>query len=291
MPSDSGKTVAQLQADIDQTAGVVEAPQRRTVARRDIFVAEEVFQWRGDHRKDRWARENHIYILAKALRDQAHPLDPLEVFQVEKRYYVIDGHHRLAAYDTAKWSKAIPVEVFSGTLTAARLKALKDNSKDKLPMTSGSKSEAAWRIVKENLGNLKADAVGELTGVSRRQVFYMKKVWKELHARQDVDADQRAGLMKLTWKQATDLHDGVISDNDFDAGSWKEQKAEQLLGTMRKHNVATGLLGDVEVTALALHQLDEKLPQALIEEWTTYYPELFAELAERIKSPPPDLEF
>jgi hypothetical protein len=97
--------------------------------------------------------------------------------------------------------------------------------------------------------------------------------------------------MKLTWKQATGLHDGVISDDDFDAESWKEKKAEQLLGTIRKHNVATGLLGDVGVTALALHQLDERLPQALIEEWTTYYPELFAELAERIRNPPPDLEF
>ena len=97
--------------------------------------------------------------------------------------------------------------------------------------------------------------------------------------------------MKLTWKQATDLHDGVISAYDFDAESWKDKKAEQLLSTMRRHNVATGLLGDVEVTALALHQLDEKLPQALIEEWTTYYPELFAQLAERIRNPPPDLEF
>ncbi|MGY4500403.1 hypothetical protein ACVWYH_004334 [Bradyrhizobium sp. GM24.11] len=116
----------------------------------------------------------------------------------------------------------------------------------------------------------------------------MKKVWKELNDREDLDAD---ALATLSWQQAYRLKDGAISADDFDPENWKEQKAGQLLETIRKHNVAAGLLGDVEVTALALHQLDENLTRALIEEWTTYYPELFSDLAAQIKNPPPDLEF
>ncbi|MGY4500402.1 hypothetical protein ACVWYH_004333 [Bradyrhizobium sp. GM24.11] len=168
MPSDSGKTVAQLQADIDREGPrEPEGPERRTVARQNIHVAEDVFQWRGDRKKDRWARENHIYTLAKALHEQKKPLDALQVLQVGEDFYVIDGHHRLAAYDTAKWTKGIPVHVFAGTLSEARLEALASNSRDKMPMTAGSKSEAAWRIVKENLGSLNAEAVGRLTSAFR----------------------------------------------------------------------------------------------------------------------------
>jgi ParB-like chromosome segregation protein Spo0J len=37
------------------------------------------------------------------------PLDPILVYLVGERFYVMDGHHRLAAYDTAKWTGNIPV--------------------------------------------------------------------------------------------------------------------------------------------------------------------------------------
>jgi hypothetical protein len=156
-PGDSGKTAAQLQTEIEQAGtDTVEKPATRTVERRDIHFAEKVFQWRGSPDKDQWDRRNHIHTLAKAIKEQGRPLARLLVLPVGDHFYVIDGHHRLAAYDTAGWDKGIPVEVFPGDLATARLLALSCNVRDKLPMTAKAKSEAAWQIVKEDLGGLTA---------------------------------------------------------------------------------------------------------------------------------------
>jgi hypothetical protein len=290
MPRDSGKTVADLQAAIDQfePKGAAEGSSRRTVARRDIHIAEAVFQWRGDARRDRWNRENHIRTLAKAIRDNERPLDRLLVFPVGEDFYVIDGHHRLAAYHTAGWTKGIPVDVFAGTLADARLRALAYNVKDKLAMTAQAKSDAAWRITKENLGGLTAPQVVQLTGVSRRQVFTMKSVWKELNERKDLTDESRADLTKLTWKQARDMRDGTKPETEFDYEDWKYQQAEEVIDLMRRHNVTAGLLKDPGVTALALQMLREDLPRRLITEWADDHPDLIEDLAGQIANPDED---
>jgi hypothetical protein len=286
MPADSGKTTEQLQAEIDQ-APKTQGPPRRTVARDAIHIAEKVFQWRGDHRRDQWTRENHIHTLAKAIRDGEKPLDHLLVLQVGPQFYVIDGHHRLAAYDTADWSKGIPVEVFAGTLTEARVRALSSNVKDKLPMTTQAKGEAAWRITKEDLGSLTAAQVIELTGVSMRQVRFMRKVWRELNER---EGNTRETLAALTWNKARDLWEGKVTADDFDQEGWNEKKVQEMVDLIRRTNVANSLLQNVEVTALALHSLSENLPAALIEEWAGNHQELICELAARIANPPADME-
>jgi hypothetical protein len=294
MPTDSGKTAAGLQAEIDQagTTGAPAEPPHRTVARRDIRVAEQVFQWRGDARSDQWNRKNHIYTLAKAISNNEKPLDRLLVFPVGTSFYVIDGHHRLAAYDTAGWTRGIPVEVFAGTLSQARLRALACNVKDKLAMTTQAKSDAAWRITKENLGELEAKQVAQLTGVSPRTSFSMKSTWKELNERKDLTDDARAKLPKLTWKQARDMRDGKkLEMTDFDYNDWKYQRAEEVIDLMRRHNVIEGLLKDTGVTALALQMLHEDLPERLIEEWAGDHQELIEELVERIANPDDDTPF
>ena len=288
MPADSEKTVTELQAEVDQQVGPgsAEGPLRRTVARRDIHIANDVFQWRGDERRDRWNRQNHIYTLAKAISDGKRPLDRLMVFPVGTSFYVVDGHHRLAAYDSAGWTKGIPVEVFAGSLAEARLRALKCNVKDKLVMTTQAKSDAAWRITKENLGELAPEQVELATGVSRRTIFSMKSVWKELNERKDLTDDDRAKLPKLTWKQARDMRDGKKTEmTDFDYNDWQYQQAEALIDLMRRHNVIISLLKDAGVTALALQMLSGDFPARLIEEWTGDYQELVEDLAKRIANP------
>jgi hypothetical protein len=287
MPADSYKTAAKLQADIDQAEPEAAAgPQRRIVARADIHLAEAVFQWRGDRRWEQWNRENHIYTLSKALQDSEKPLDRLLVMPVGDRYYVIDGHHRLAGYDTAGWTKGIPVEVFAGSLTDARLRALASNVKDKLPMTTQAKSEAAWAITKENLGDLTAEQVKQLTQVSIRTIRYMRQVWRELNAREGADRDE---LMKRTWPQARSLWEGKTWPmEDDEREDWKQRKAQEIVDRIRRHNVAKDLLDDPEVTALALWMLSENLPVRLVEEWASDDPELIRELAERIANPPAD---
>src|ERR1700688_252549 len=111
------------------------------------------------------------------------------------------------------------------------MRALASNVKDKLPMTAQAKSEAAWTITKENLGNLKAKEVISLTGVSMRQVRNMRRVWRELNEREGID---RGDLMKLTWEQARRLWEGqTVEMGDFDRDAWKQQKAQEVVDLIR----------------------------------------------------------
>lgn len=289
MPEDSNKTAEQLRKDSAETK-TPPGPARRSVPRSSLYVAGDVFQWRGN--QDRWERENHIYNLATALRNQGTPLERLTVWPVGDKFYVIDGHHRLGAYDTAKWSKDIPVELFTGKLDQARLRALEGNIKDKLRMTTAQKSASAWTITKENIGSLTADQVAEHTDISRRQAFAMKQVWKELNERTDLNEDQREKLNDMTWKQARDFRDGISDDDDFDQDEWKAKKADAIVKLIRDHNVEVSLLQDIEVTALALQMLSGRLPEALIEQWAADYPELIMQLAARLPDPEgPDIDF
>src|SRR5262249_12361414 len=100
--------------------------------RKDIEVAADgVFQWR--NRRDDPARKGrNIAALKHAFGIQGKPFDPLSVFPAGGRYFVIDGHHRLAAYEAAGWEGLIPIKVFEGSLADARIAALNGNRKDKL---------------------------------------------------------------------------------------------------------------------------------------------------------------
>ncbi|MGY3558798.1 ParB-like chromosome segregation protein Spo0J [Bradyrhizobium sp. USDA 4463] len=290
-PSDSRKTAKQLQADIEQAGPATVEPAERTVARGDIHVAEQVFQWRDS---DQWDRRNHIHRLAKAIKEQGRPLPHLLVLPVGQRFYVIDGHHRLAGYDTAEWTKRIPVRVFPGDLTTARLLALSCNVRDKLPMTTKAKSDAAWQIVKENLGGLTAQEIADRTGISLRQVKYMKAAWKELPAALAAAA-KAAGKepvdpMELTWAQARDVCQGktAAAFTDEERETWKQRKAQEMVDLIQRTNVAAGIMKDMEVTALALQMLDGGLPAALMEQWAGDYSEEIEELAARIAMPDND---
>jgi hypothetical protein len=249
-----------------------------------------VFQWRGNPSKDQWDRRNHIHTLAKALKEHGKPLARLLVMPVGTRLYVIDGHHRLAAYDTAEWTKGIPVDLYEGSLTDARLAALASNVRDKLPMSAKAKSDAAWQIVKENLGSLTAQQLADQTNVSVRQVKYMRAAWRGLNEREGAVRDD---LMKLTWKKASDLWKHGVEEEgpDFDQDAWTEKKAQELVELIGRTNVAAGLMQSVEVAALALQKLSENLPAALMEQWAGDYPEVIEELAARIANPERDLDF
>jgi ParB-like chromosome segregation protein Spo0J len=302
-PSDSNKTAEQLQAEIEKGGTTTpEEPIGRTVARAALCLAEKVFQWRGDPRYDQWARSNHIHTLAKAIKEHGKPLAPLLVMPVGESFYVIDGHHRLAAYDTAGWTRSIPVEVFAGSLAEARLRALACNIKDKLPMTVRAKSAAAWQIVKENLGDLTAQQVAHRANISVRQVKYMRATWKGLNEREKAErekAEQEGmeredlDLMELTWSDANHLWKTgeTRAQEDFDQDEWRAKKAEEVHALMQRTNVAAGLMRDFEVTALALQMLSENLPVALIEQWARDYPELIEDLEADIARPDMDLEF
>jgi len=92
--------------------------------------------------------EAHLSELEYAIGNPENPklLDAITVWWGGDRYYVIDGHHRLIAYERKGIRGSIPVEVFEGTLDQAMARTAALNSKNRLPMRQEDKLNFAWRL-------------------------------------------------------------------------------------------------------------------------------------------------
>ncbi|WLA65568.1 ParB/RepB/Spo0J family partition protein [Bradyrhizobium diazoefficiens] len=105
------------------------------MARKHIKVAGKVFQWRVLGR-NRIPSDDHILDLAQAIQ-RGEQMPPILVFPVGQDYYVMDGHHRLAAYDMVNWAKPIPAQVFTGSLRDAERAALRENNSKRVFYRTG----------------------------------------------------------------------------------------------------------------------------------------------------------
>lgn len=218
-----------------------------------IHVADQAFQ-------PRWIDENplastdHIKELKRVLEAQRVPFDPILVTPVGKRFFVVDGHHRLGAYQAAGWDKPIPVEVFSGDLREGREEALRRNIKNKLPMTQNSKLEMAWEFVKLGPQVYSKAHIVELTTISDGTVATMRRILKE-HGSEVAD---------LPWHQARSKQWGTQEEADAD---WREQKARGLAERLRTSGLGSELVKYPDIFALAVEMIDPELPEKLCSEW------------------------
>jgi hypothetical protein len=248
----------------------------------DINVARQVFQWRSSS-YGASQKQEHTLDLARALKD-GRRFPPLTVYLIDKRFYVLDGHHRLDAYHTVGWTKPVPVEVFKGTFEGAWTYALKANSATKLPMSRDEKSEAAWKLTKTT--ELTAERLNALTGISQRTVFSMRKVWKTLceHIKTEKGraafggniADIEGMRTGLSWPKARMIAGGAkLNDGD----DWRDQKAKELAKELEKY--VGKFLKYPDITADAIRRLNPDLPRALIEEWAWQERDLIQDLANQ----------
>jgi hypothetical protein len=260
-PKDTGETLDRIAAKLAANAGVArkhaEAGAVVKLERKDICVAEQVFQWKNPGMVP---SDDHIFDLAKATQNTG-ALDPILVFPVADKYYVIDGHHRLAAYITAEWKSDIPAIVFNGSLDEAVREALRSNSKNKLPMTTKDKTEAAWRLVKQGKPGDWPDSISEIKemcSVGKGTVNRMRAAWTELHS------GQYEGIGDLSWRQAQDTLEGK-EKQAFDEDSWLEKRAQNLADDIARAKLR--LSRNPEITARALEMLDPGLPTELMAYW------------------------
>jgi hypothetical protein len=267
-PPDTGETLERIAAKLAANAGGVRkhaaAGAVVKLKRKDICVAEQVFQWRTPQ-YNMIPSDDHIFEMARATQNTG-ALEPILVFPVADKYYVMDGHHRLAAYITAGWKGDIPASVFTGSLNEAVREALGRNSKNKLPMTAKDKTEAAWRLVKEGKPGDWPDSISEtqaLCGVGKGTVNRMREAWTKLHN------GQYEGIGGLSWRQAQDTLGGK-EKQAFDKDSWLEERAQNLANDIARADLR--LSRDIEVTALALAMLDPGLPEALMAHWAPQPP-------------------
>jgi hypothetical protein len=262
-PTDTMETVDAIAAKLAANAGVVRkraAPGAVVkLKRKDICVAEKVFQWRTPQ-YNMLPSNDHIFEMARGTK-RTGALAPILVLPVADKYYVMDGHHRLAAYITAGWEGDIPAIVFNGSLDAAVREALRCNTKNKLPMTTKDKTEAAWRLVKEGRPGNWPDSISEimeLCEVGKGTVNRMREAWTKLLG------GQYDGIGDLSWRQAQSTLAGK-DRQAFDEDSYIEGRAESLASAIVRAELH--LSRDIEVTARALEMLDPGLPEALMAHW------------------------
>lgn len=264
-PTDTGETVGDIAAKLAANAGAARkhaAGASVKLKLKDICVAEKVFQWRIPQ-YNMLPSDDHILDLAKAAQNIG-ALDPILAFPVADKYYVMDGHHRLAAYITAEWRRDIPAILFIGSLDEAVREALKRNTKNQLPMTTKDRREAAWRLVKEGKPGEWPDSISEtmaLSGAGKGSVDRMRATWTKLLNGQYGDVTE---LKALSWGQAQAMLEGK-EKQAFDKDSWLEERAQNLADDIVRAKLH--LAKDIEITALALEMLDPRLPAALMAHW------------------------
>lgn len=212
-------------------------PVQRKVRLSEITCRPEVFQFR--HLE---TDEYHVRTLAEVPAG-GNTLDPIAVWADpdSSELVVIDGHHRLAAYRQVQWSRKVPVRVHQCSLEDARLLALKENGKTRLPLTQQERSDAAWRLVCLGPRTYSKRVTAQVTGVSERTVANMRKTYELLIKLAGGD-----DLLPTSWVAALSEASGR-ERRDFteeEREAMIDEKARKLddeigktLGHMAKHQV------------------------------------------------------
>jgi hypothetical protein len=256
---------------IEQTAKPAkEVDQRRKVPIKELIVAEKVFQWRGAH-SDLHAEERHMRELIRAL-ELGRDLAPIIIKRLGKKLFVVDGHHRLAAY-AAVGEATVPAQFFNGSLEEAYLKSLDLNIRDKLPIVREDKFEAAFRLVKHKMRRadwMTWDSIAQRAVVSERLVYKMQTTLRENPKAFDWSWGQTLGQLR---DQETDYQPGSDEFRDEHA----RKLADQIMSKVR-----INLTANPDITAKALAMISEQLPYALIEEWEDKVREVFLQRARDI---------
>lgn len=248
------------------------ADERRRVPIKELVVAEKAFQWRGEH-SDLFAEERHMHELMRTL-ELGQNLLAIVVKRIGEELYVIDGHHRLAAY-AALGRTTVPVAYFKRSLYEAFLKSLDANIRDKLPITRKDKLEAAFRLVKHKIRH---DTLMTWEEIAQRAVVSERLVYK-------MAAVLRATSEASEWSWARTLMNAQERDNDYqlDSDEFRNEHARKMADQIMA-KVRMNLTANTDITAMALAMISEQLPRALIEEWEGEAVDYFIEQARETNS-------
>ncbi|MBS4019038.1 MAG: ParB N-terminal domain-containing protein [Dechloromonas sp.] len=232
----------------------------------------------------RWNEdEEHIKVLATVIgKNPERPcyLDPVTVWWGGKRWYVLDGFHRLEAYKRQGVTKAIPVVVFTGTLGDAMAHAAFCNSKNKLPMRMDDKLNMAWRmsVVQPELSKRK---VAEACSIANGTVGNMRSTREKLLAMGETAED----MLDHGWKRCREMAKGeeLEDDGTIDYDAETRRRAESYRSRLYKA-FQNKPFEDFEAFALALLLGNDRLPKRLMESkaWEAALEEHVREMREEL---------
>lgn len=222
-----------------------------------ILAYPQLFQQR---RPQEHVTRQHVDELSKTPKS-GKPLTPVIVFRAGNRWALLDGHHRMLAYQKAGWRKEIPVQVFEGSIDEAIARANIENHRAHLPMTNGEKMSAAWRMVCTTA--LSGEKICHATGASMRSIASMRNARKKLLAKGKTLGE----LSGMSWHVARTTAQGETTD-ETDWDEQDEKEARELAGKLTKL-FGKRLHHKHQVIAMALEAYDRQLPGTLRELWDT----------------------
>jgi hypothetical protein len=212
----------------------------------------KVFQIRSAELDDR-----HVADLLKALNIHG-ALDPIVVWRCGGRNFVVDGHHRIAAYRLWRKSKELPVDWFRGTVDQAIEHTEAVNGKASLGITYEERSNYAWKLVvhAELLGKLSKAQLVRRANIAKGTIDNMRAAFAALSDRAASLPSWRDAMTE--WKKG--LQDG---DQDFDE-SWQEAEAMKIVDRLGKE-FGKRLAKKPDVTAKAFsHILGRKAREVAV---------------------------
>lgn len=217
---------------------------------------------------DQVVSASHVSQLRRVLsRRGQRALDPITVFWSGQAWFVVDGHHRLAAYrSTPDWADApVPVERFDGDPRAAIAEAVERNSKTIMPLLKTEKSEVGWKLV--CLTDLRVKDVMAKADLSSGTVKNMRSRLKEVLAAFP-DRYTAEALAGYPWRDVLKpTFGGPEVDVEIDE-EWETKLAHDFRDRLRKE-FGDKLVKCPDAFAMALRLLFEGLPGMLMEspEW------------------------
>lgn len=207
--SEAASNITRLKAEL--AASPNPEPLSAQLPLDEITLLPELFQPRG-------LNEQHVSELMR-LPKSGRTLEPLTVFQVGQKAYLIDGHHRITAYKRTKFSEPVPVVFFEGTVEQAVLEAGRANSRAKLSMSTQERMDYAWRLVR--IGGYTKPEIMEAASVSDGQVATMRRALKLLGN----EANDFESWMKAK-RQAEGKKGLELSPDEIE--EWKEAEAQRM---------------------------------------------------------------
>lgn len=245
-------------------------PRPKSLPAGSITILEELFQ-------PREMNEQNISLLTRAVKTHG-ALTPVVVWAAGDNVYLLDGHHRMAAYREAGWADEVPVEFFEGTVEDALAEAGERNSHIRLPMTTADKQNHAWKM--EALGNYSLNFIAAKAGVSKAQVARMRDVKKTLgNLAQCFD----------TWRAARRHADGMEPQPEFDAETFKDEQSRRYADRLAEE-FGNKLSSNTEVAAMAFAiHFGRKLPDLFNQLRDVMTPEQIARAAEEAEDEEEDV--
>lgn len=194
-------------------AGNPEAPQLPPggLPLQDITVCEVVFQ-RRDIAANRLVSDEHVRDLKRAIQEDPDQMEPVSVWWGGDGWYLIDGHHRVRAYESAGFTGPVSCRVVSGSLEDALAHVGIANTRNKLPMNKEERMDLAVFYVCLCPEKSVRD-IARVSGAGKSSVSTIKKVIMQLVER----GEPREKLMDEPWNELRRMaRDEPHRDFDFD---------------------------------------------------------------------------